>query len=168
LRTNRGFTLVEVLIATMILATALVALNSSWTGSLMAFRKAKQVQLINSLLKGKITELEIKYRELGFTEIPESESGKFDDYKNLSWSSEVKELDFPDLGGVLAAQDGGVDETTLLLIRQMTEYFSKAIKELKVTVTWTVRERKVEYSVSTYLVNYDQELTGIGGLGGGG
>lgn len=160
---KRGFTLVEVLIAMLILAGAMVALSQSWSGSLFAFRKSQTLNAITSLLKKKVTELEIKYKTLSFTEIPETENGDFGkDYPDLKWLAETKDMDFPDLTQLLVTQDGGANEMLITIVKQMTEFFSKSIKELRVTVIWTSAGREVKYGVTTYLVNNTAAGNGLG------
>ena len=162
-KNSKGFSLIEVLLATIILGGALVALSSSWSGTVFSFRKSEKIQIITSLLKSKTTELEIKYGQVGYAAIPEAEDGDFgDEFPDLTWKSEVREMEFPDLTPIMASQDG-VDETTRSIVKQMTEHFSKNIKELKVTVTWTSNKKPVLYSITTYIVNYAGGLPPPGG-----
>lgn len=151
---NRGFTLLEVLVAMMILAGALLALSVSWNGSLLGFSRTKTVQQVTGLLKKKTTELEIKYRRMGFESIPEEEAGDFgSDYPEFKWKAEVKKLEFPDLSQVLISQEGGANDMMTAVIKQMTEFFSNSTKELKVTVFLGEGKNVSEYSVVTYLTN---------------
>jgi len=160
---NKGFTLIEVLLATMILGGALVALSSSWSGTVFSFKKAEKVQIITSLLKSKTTELEIKYNQVGFSAIPEEDSGDFgDEFPDLSWKSEVRILEFPDLTPLMMAEDGSIDEMTRTIVKQMTGHFSKNIKEMRITITWKAK-KAVEYSSTTYLVNYKGGVPTPGG-----
>lgn len=162
---KKGFTLIEVLVAMMILVGAIVALSQSWSGSLFSFRKSQNINTIVSLLKKKTTELEIKYKDGSFTEIPEEEAGDFgSDYQDFKWASKTRDLEFPDLSQILTSKEGGADEMVLMVVKQMTEFFSKNTKELRVTVIWTSGGRSVEYSVTTYLVN--KQVGGLSGLPG--
>lgn len=164
LKNKMGFSLIEVLFATIILGGALVALSSSWSGTTFSFRKSEKIQIITSLLKSKMTELQIKYGQMGFDSIPESDNGNFgDEFPDLSWKSEVREMEFPDMTSLMAT-DGGIDETTRMIVKQMTEHFSKNIKEIRVTITWKNKKSKpVLYSVTTYLVNYAGGIPAPGG-----
>lgn len=164
MKNQNGFTLIEVLLATMVLAGALIALTSSWSGTLSSFQRSEKIQIITSLLKSKSAELEIKYSQLGFSEIPESEEGDFGkEFPDLSWTSEVKDLEFPDLTGLIVQQKGSEDEMTLSMVKQMTEYFSKNIKELKITISWALKKKTAKYSITTYIVNYKGGLPTGGG-----
>lgn len=161
--TKKGFTLVEVLVALLILSVAMVALTSSWSGSLFAYRKSEKVQLINSLLKSKISELEIKYGTLSYTDIPKSEEGDFgDDLKELKWKAETQDLEFPDLSSILVA-GGKNDEMFISTIKKLTEHISKNIKEFRVTIIWAQGKSTLEFSATTYLVNFQGGLPSLGG-----
>ena len=152
---NKGFSLIEVLLATIILGGALIALSSSWSGTVHSFKKSEKVQIVTSLLKSKTTELEIKYAQSGFGSVPEEEDGDFgDEFPDLTWKSEVRILEFPDLTPLMMAKDGSIDEMTRTIVKQMTGHFSKNIKEMRVTITWKAKAKPVEYSTTTYLVNY--------------
>ncbi len=154
-KSNKGFSLIEVLLATIILAGALVALSSSWSGTVFSFRKSEKIQIITSLLKSKTTELEIKYNQVGFAAIPEEEDGDFgDEFPDLSWKAEVRILEFPDLTPLMMAEDGRIDEMTRTIVKQMTGHFSKNIKEMKITILWKAKSKTVQYSTTTYIVNY--------------
>lgn len=165
MKKQSGFSLVEVLFATIILGGALVALSSSWSGTVFSFRKSEKVQIITSLLKSKTTELELKYAQTGYGAIPEAEDGDFgDEFPDLKWKSEVRELEFPDLAALMLSEEGKIDEMTRTVIKQMTDHFSKNIKELKITITWAgTKNKPVEYSVTTYIVNYAGGLPSMGG-----
>ncbi len=159
----KGFTLIEVLIALLILSLAMVALTSSWSGSLFAYRKSEKVQLINSLLKSKISELEIKYQGLQYTEIPQSEEGDFgDDLKELKWKAETQDLAFPDLSSVMISA-GQNNEMMLTTIAKMTEHISKNVKEIKVSISWTQGKSNLEFSATSYFVNFAGGMPSLGG-----
>jgi general secretion pathway protein I len=164
INSTKGFSLIEVLLATIILGTALVALSSSWSGTVFSFKKSEKVQIITSLLKSKTTELELKYGQLSFSAIPESEEGDFgEEFPELSWKSEVRDMEFPDLTPLMAGKDG-IDETTRSIVKQMTDHFSKNIKEIRITILWKGKKAPVQYSSTTYIVNY---TTGLPPAGGG-
>ena len=162
-----GFTLIEVLIAMMILAGALIALSASWNGSVMAYRKGRQLNVITRLLQKQATEMELRFKNESIATDQELEGDFGRDYPNLSWKTEIKGLQFPDLAPLLIgdSQDG-VDQITLTVIRQMSTQLSQAIKEMKVSVLWKREDRVATYSITTYLISYNQ--LGLPGVGGGG
>ena len=163
-RSRMGFTVLEVLIATVILAGAMVVLNSTWGRSGLQVRKSRQMNVVSFLLKRKVAEFELQFKtERTFAEIPEEESGDFgNEFAGYTWKVETREMEFPDLSAALVGQDGGANEMLLTVVKQMTEQFSRAVKEVKVSVFYTKGEVTKEFSVTTYIVNYDQQL-GLGG-----
>lgn len=162
-----GLTLIEVVVAMFIMTTAIVILNGSWSGSFHAYRKSRNLTLIASLMKRKITELELQFKEQGLDVIPESESGDFgENFPNYSWHYRTQEIEFPDLSSVFIAQDDGANETTLLVVKQLTNHFSKSIKELELTIVWKHGEKSVEYPVVTYITRFTG-ISPLNLLGGG-
>lgn len=163
-----GFTLVEVIIALSIVVGAVVVVNGTWSGNLMRIRKSTLNNNVAFLLQKKVTEIEVKYKDKPLSEIKEQESGDFGEtFKNYKWEMTSRDFEMPDLSAAIIGQQNGADETLLSMIKQTSEYISKAIKEVTVTVIVTVRQKELRYSVTTYLVDYSQELS-LSGLGAGG
>lgn len=161
---SRGFTLIEVLIATIILAGAMIVLTNSWGGSIFVLRKAQVVNTVAYLLKRKTTEIELKYEGAGLEEVKETEEGDFGaDFPDYAWKMQSKKMEFPDLSGVLTAREGGVDERLLTIIRSMTKQFNENIKEVEVTVIYKKSKRTLEYKLTTYIVDYTKPLNLLGG-----
>lgn len=162
----KGFTLLEVLVALMILAGGLLVLNNSWTTNNLRLRKANVFNNSATLLQKKMVEMEALYKEKALEEIPESEGGDFgSDHPNYRWEMKSRELEFPDLSALIIG-DGRGDETLLTMIRQMTELISKSIKEVKVTIFVKTKKKEVSFSATTYFVDYNRQL-GLPGAGGG-
>ncbi len=167
---RHGFTLIEVLIAMMILSGALVALSASWTGSVMAYRKGRKVNVITHLLQKQATEMELQFKDQNIITDQELEGDFGRDYPDLSWKTEIKPLEFPNLAPVIVSQseEGGVNQMTLTMIQQLSSQLSKAVKEMKVSVLWKAKNRTLTYSITTYLVFYNQvNLPGAGAGAGG-
>lgn len=159
---NKGFTLLEVLIALVIIAMGIIALSNSWYGNFNLLRKANLYNDVAALLEKKMVEVEAKYKNK-FSEIPEAEDGDFGpDFPNYRWAMKMREMKMPDLTALLVGQDGGADEMLITMIKQMTEYLDKTIKEVKVTVFVKTARKEMEFSATTYVIDYSQEL-GIGG-----
>ncbi len=150
-----GFTMVEIVLAVAILGGFFTVYSSSMSGTNFSLRKAEKLQVISSLLKSKITELELKYNQLGYSGIPEKENGDFGkEFKDLNWKAEVRELEFPDLAPLLVTESSQ-NEMLLTVVRKMTDHFSKNIKELRLTITWQANTKKsMDFSATTYIVNF--------------
>lgn len=158
MRNSKGFTLIEVMIASVLLFGAVVGLGAAWRGTALTLAKSKKMNVITSLLQQKATEYEIKFKK-EFPTDEKEESGDFEDFPELKWKVIAKPLEFPDLTPLLISQEkDGADEMFLTVIKQMTDYFSKSIFELKVSVFWERKGKSLEYSVVTYLVSYENEV----------
>lgn len=160
----QGFTLLETLLAIVILSTSLLLLTQSWSGSFLRVKKTQSQFEIASLLERKMTEIELEYRGKSLEEIPEERSEDFgENYPQYSWKMSSKELQLPDISSAMASQDGGVDQITQSIIKQLTEGLSKMIKEVTVTVIYKPENRSptkpLEYSVTTYFVDYDKNVS---------
>ena len=160
---NLGFTLLETLLAIVILSSGLMLLTQSWSGGFLRVQKTQAQFEIAALLERKMTEIELEYRGKNLEEIPEERSEDFGDkYPQYKWIMKSKALDIPDLSGALGAQDGGADPMTLSVIKQLTDGLSKMVKEVTVTVILNTPNSKsgkpLEYSVTTYFVDYDKDV----------
>lgn len=174
---QRGFSLIEVLVAMMIFAGSILVINNVWSGNFFRIKKARRMNEVSLLLKQKITEYEILYTGKSLAEIPEKESGNFGEgYTNYSWSMSSREFEMPNLASAITGPEsdgGGGNEMIALLTQTMSDYLNKSVKEMKVTVIVkgfsSKKKKNLEYSATTLFVDYDQELSipGIGGLGGG-
>lgn len=157
----------EVLIALMIIAGAILVLANSWSGSFMKIRKSELNNNVAVMLERKMIEVEAKYKDK-FNEIPESESGDFGTENPLySWSLKSKELKVPDLTPLLVNKDQGADENLIALIRQLTDYLNKTVKEVQITISVKTPRKVMDYSATTYIIDYSQGL-GLGGPPPGG
>lgn len=176
MKSKKGFTLLETLIAMMILSMAVVMLASSWGGNYARMRRTQLKNEVVALLERKMVEIDLKYKDKPLTSIPEDgEEGEFgDEYPQYTWKMSTKELDIPDFTGILTGREGGSDLMLIQIMQQMRDHLSKSVKEVKVTVIYTPEGGgdPLEYSVSTYYVDYDKPLpipgTGPGVPGSGG
>lgn len=160
-----GFTLLEVLIAVGILVGSIIVIGNTWSGNFMRVRKANLYNNVAVLLERKVVELRAKYRESQLAEIPETESGDFgSDYPLYRWTFTTQEFEMPDLSAVLVSQDQG-DANLLAMIKQTQEFINQSVKEGTVTVFVKAAGKEVEFSVTTYFVDYNQEMP-LGGVGG--
>ena len=73
----------------------------------------------------------------------------------------------PDLTALLTSQEGGADEMLITMIKQVNEFVSKAVKEVTLTVIVAAGKREVSYNVTTYFVDWEQNIALPGGAGGG-
>lgn len=170
-RSEAGFTLIEVMIAMMIMLGAVVMVANAWSGNLARLEKSRINNTTALLLSRKMTEVEIQYKEKPIEEVPDEDGGDFGSaFPQYKWTMESKDFEMPDLSDVLVSRDGGAQQELLTIVRTMTEVFSKNIKEVTVSVIYTSRRTKkqVKNSVATYFVDYSKDIAlGPGGEAGG-
>jgi len=162
-KSKKGFSLLEVLIAIIILASGIMLLASAWSSNYVRLRKSRLYNNVSALLERKVTELEVLYIDRPLDEIPDELSGTFEGYEQYTWTFTSKEFEMPDLTAALVARDGGADDTFISMIKQMTEFISKSMKEGTVTIHVNLGGKRVKYSVTTYFVDYEKEMSISGG-----
>ncbi len=167
---RQGFTLLEVLIAMIILASGIVLLANAWSGSTARMKKTQLNTEIAALLERKVAEIDFKYLGKPVESIPEEEEGEFDGADDYTWKMSSKQFVMPDISGMLIGQDGGADQMMLTLMKQFTEHLSQTIKEVTVTVLYTKGKKPYQASVTLFFVDFNKEppMGAMGALGGGG
>lgn len=167
-RNNKAFTLIEVVLAMMIMASGLFILTNSWAGTYKRLQKTQvQVQLA-ALLERKIVELEREFRAQALDAIKEEDAGDFgSELDKYTWEMKSQKVEFPDLSGII----GGVGENQNLdlvsIMKIFSEHLSKSVKEVKVTVTYKDIRKPITVDVVFYVIDYDRPLPLPGGIGGG-
>ncbi len=172
MKTKKGFTLLEVIIALSILASIMILLTSSWKGNLRRVKKSKAKTQAVYLLEKKITEIQIMYKN-DVKKLPKDiQTGTFKD-KSLSaytWEWESAEFKMPDIARLLTQKEGILDEMKHKVITQMKKHLEDSIKEVKVTIIYksSSKAEKYRFSIATILVDYDTPLDlGLGNLPSG-
>jgi len=173
MRNIKGFTLLETMIAMVILSSGIILLANSWGGSFMRVKKTQLTTEISALLERKMVEIETEYAGKSLESIPEEKEDDFgDEYSNYSWKMTSKELEVPNLAESLAANQEGTDQMLITIIKTLSEHLAKTIKEVKVSIIYKGGKKPMEFSATQYFVDYDKTLSvpGMpsGGAGGGG
>jgi general secretion pathway protein I len=161
---SKGFTLIEVVIAMVILVGGVLVVNSSWSGNLLRVRKAALYNNVAFLLERKVTELEAQFTGKPIAEISD-QSGDFgSDFPQYKWTFEAQPFQMPDLTPIIMSQsNSGVDQMLLTVMGQMQEFMSKSIVEGKVSLIVTTPKEPITFSVTLYFVDYTQSLSVPGG-----
>jgi general secretion pathway protein I len=118
-RAGNGFTLIEVLIALVILSTGLVLVLRAFQTSVVALGEARDSLWASLLIADKMTELREDVRTGGTLA---SDRGQFGGrYAVFHWESTVREaLDLHE-GGIVGAQSGKLFEVTIAVRRERAE-----------------------------------------------
>lgn len=161
-----GFTLVEVLVAMVIMIGGVIVIANAWSGNFSRVRSARINNVAATLLERKMTEIEFEFYDKSIDEVREEDAGDFGAmYPGYSWEMKAKEFEMPDLSGALTSREGGADETLLMIMRTTAEFFKKSVKEVSVTVIYKPRKgNPIRHTVTTFLVDYTKEmpLPGVG------
>ena len=177
LRNNKGFTLIEVMIAMAIMVLAFTSILAVESGSIHASARAKEMNIVAMLAKNQMIETEFKIEGKPFGEVQKEEAGKFEPpYEDYQWKTTVKELVFPGLGslfsgggagsgdpksGSSSSDNSGGGQMMETFGKLMTQFLSKAIREVTVTVLWSHGSGDQTFSLTTYWVDltYEFKLT---------
>ena len=92
---RRGFTLLEVMVALALLASALMAMADLAGGALRNHAYARDLSAATLLARGKLAALEQKYEDQGFKDFDESEEGDFsqEGRPELRWRAQIVKPD---------------------------------------------------------------------------
>ncbi len=90
-RRNRGFTLLEVMVALAVLALALTAVSDVVGGALHNHVRARQLEVATMLARGRLAEAEATFEEDGFRDFDQTEEGTFEDegHPEVTWKLEA-------------------------------------------------------------------------------
>lgn len=186
---EHGFTLLEVLIALAIMVICFASVLSVESGAINASARAKTMNIVQMLAKNQMIETEYRIQGQIFDAINKKDGGKFPDpYQDYRWTTTVKQIDFPNLSGIInaAASGGGggggsgggggggggggadssanagaqqpVSDIGQQVSRLVTQYLSQAVREVTVTIYWKKGEGEQRYSVSTYWVDLGHDF----------
>lgn len=107
---SRGFTLLEVMVAVAILATALSAIFSSQAGLVAATNQAKRLSIATSLVRCRMTEIEDRLRTDGFPLADEDEEGECcedpdgdEAYESFSCRWRIESVELPSVEAIQTA-----------------------------------------------------------------
>jgi general secretion pathway protein I len=174
LRTEKGFTLLEVMIAIGVLAIGIGAILTAENNSLDVTLRAKRMTTVATLARNTIIDAERELQGKTFEEVKEKSTGKFEaPYSDYSWERVIKEVTFPNVTGAGAGGGGGAAGTSggaasaggdtevpgvERVVKIATAYLSKSTREITVTIRWTDRKEDQNFTVSQYWVDLNHEF----------
>ncbi len=175
-RQPRGFTLLEVLLAMAILATALTILMGTMANSNQQAVYANRTTRVSQLAKSKMIDLQYELMREGTTQNVESKSGDFSDegFPEVAWEAEIQPIEIPEevkeqlLGQVNAQLFGGEQSQGALkgnaafsaklpkligCIPQMINRIGTKVRRIVLVVRFDFRGEEQKLSLTQYVVD---------------
>lgn len=155
---KKGFSLLEVLTAVLILAGLVALIAQISYGSRRRIQKTAQLEKISLLLEAKMLELKGEFQGSAVVKLPEKGEGEFEQDSNYSWSYRTQTLELPTVDLILPLL--GLPDSSLN--RDMVEIFKSVLSDTIVEIELTVfyqppkRGKGINLSLSSYFINYEQ------------
>ena len=149
---TKGFTLIEVLFALIILAGFAISFSDIWFGNSKRIKMGRIHDTAIHLMEEKMGELELEWSKLNFRAIPKENKGEFKEEAGFSWSFKTQPLQMPSPETFLDPQADN-NELSLKVINEGIQYFSKSILEAQVTVHFKGEDMQSSWSVTTYIAD---------------
>ncbi len=171
LRTD-GFTLLEVMIALAIMLIAFSSIVAIQSSAMNSALKARQIDEVSVLARNAMIQTEVEISGKKFEDIAGELSGQFDDpFQDYSWTRKIKEVKLPNLSGLSKAAGGDKgnasesadnDEKNSAIVEQMTKvitnFLSKAVREVTITVKWKRGATVQKYELAMYWVDLNSDF----------
>ena len=151
---KNGFTLIEVLGSIFILSLLVVVSSQISYGNFNKMKKARVLEKISYLLESKMSEIESQYKNDNISSLPQNDNGDFENEKDYTWSYTTNTMQLPSSLILLSMQGLDQSQNNIQVIDIVRDVLSKAIVELKLTVTYNKGKKPAKYSLTSYFVNY--------------
>lgn len=148
---KKGFTLLEIMLALAVFAVAVAGLVGFNARGYVNDAKARQISIATDLARGKMVDYQLEIeKEINKGSFPEekAEDGGFDrPYDNYRWKAEIRKVELP-----LPPLGENMGEATGQLMQMMTKQISDAVREIKITISWSEMEKERSFSIVTHIV----------------
>lgn len=151
IRKARGFSLLEILFALMILSMGLTGVLTFFGTSQNRSRQAEALTIGTMLARQKMAEVVLDLQSRAakgeFPGTDESEDGAFEGrFERYRWAITIRKIELP-----LPPMPEGAEGNPLQIFMKFLK-LDEAVREVKLNVLWTVRDRERSISVTTHLV----------------
>lgn len=154
---NKGYSLLEIMVAVAILATAFTILLAGQSQSLLSSSKAEDLTTATFLARQKMAELEIEiHQDLERNKFPHNDvekEGEFEEpYEDFRWRYTIKKVEIP----VVSTGDESSNALVGSYMKNVMDQISKQIREIDLYVYWGDRdlpeEKQKQMRVTTHIV----------------
>lgn len=167
MRKERGFTLLEVMIALAILGFAISAIVSFHERGTIMTARARDMTVATALARTKMEEVKIEIEKKsteGSLPDPGISDGRFDAPNDrFRWSSEIKKVEIPvpsvsgdDVEGGSSASGPVSGSATASMLQSVLKTISKqisdSVREVTLTISWDDLGKERSMSVTTHVV----------------
>lgn len=177
-RAEAAFTLLEALVALLILAMSLTAIVEIQSLSSQSVIRARDLTLVTQLARGKMYDLTLEIRKKGFGEFEDNLECDFEkeEHPEIGCSATLTKVEIPlpgesgtDAGGLGEMAGGALgaspDSEATGMIQEATkgvvsmyggmirDMISEAVRELTLTVTWKEGPKERSFTVATHLID---------------
>ena len=147
---DKGFTLLEIMVAVAILSISLVALLTFQGNTMITSGRAERITEATMLARMKMAEIELELdKEIRRGDFPDerTEEGTFDEpFNNYKWKMAIKSIKLP---SPVMGEEGSIES---LIGRQLTEEIAKTVREVKLEILWTEMAEEQSIDVVTHIV----------------
>ena len=156
-KTQKGFSLIEVLAAVLLLAGLIALIVQLSYGNVRKLKKARRLDKSALLLERKMLLLEEEFKGKRVFKLPAEDKGEFEDEENWSWSYQTQPLELPPSRILLSIAGIPNNDLNLQMAETLTGVLSETVIELKLTVTYKPKKGKKlwQRSLVSYFVNYE-------------
>lgn len=152
-KASAGFTLLEVVIAVVIMALMMSGLFALTGTATQMSRRAEAITTATMLARKKMAEVMLDMDKRGvegkFPQDDERENGDFEKpFDRYKWQVEVRKVELP-LPPVQDEKAGLMQ----VFMQTIAKQISEAVREVKLTVSWSIRDKEQSIVVTTHVVN---------------
>ena len=155
----KGFSLIEVLTAVLILAGLIGLIVQITYGTRNRIKKTVQLEKISLLLDSKMLELRGNFQGSNVVKLPEEGEGEFEENPNYSWAYKTQPIQLPDSDLILSLTELPDNSLSNQMVDIFKSVLSDTVIEIELTVFYEVprtRGKSIQLSLSSYFINYEQ------------